>query len=319
MGGGFFIPRVDVTGAGGGMGGMGGGGMGGGGYGGGGGGGGYGGGGGGYGGGGLGGITRTNNMSYANEMVRAYFSAAGVDLGGTNVLGGGGLYGGGGFQGPAGKAVFFNDRSGLLMVRATMEDLDIIDAAIQVLNKTPDMITIEAKFLEIGQEDSKALGFDWYLGNTLLGGGKMGLSGGTAPSYTGTATGANPYGVFPGSGSIPLVPATGALTDEHLTAGLRGTTAEGTQIPTVATLTGILTDPQFRVVLKALEQRSGVDVLAAPSVTTVSGRQTQIQVVDIQTIVMGISAGAAGGGLGGYGGAVGGGYGGGGAVGGVAR
>jgi len=216
------------------------------------------------------------------------------------VLGGGGLYGGGGFQGPGGKAVFYNDRSGLLMVRATMEDLDIIDAAIQVLNKTPDMVTIEAKFIEIGQEDSKALGFDWYLGNTLMNGGRMGIGGGTQPSFSGQSSTANPYGVFPNSGAIPLFPATGSLTDGRLTSGVRMTTAEGTQIPTLATMTGILTDPQFRMVIKALEQRSGVDVLAAPSVTTVSGRQTQIQVVDIQSIVMGINAGATGGGVGGF-------------------
>jgi general secretion pathway protein D len=179
------------------------------------------------------------------------------------------------------------------------------------------MVTIEAKFVEIGQEDSKALGFDWYLGNTLMNGGRMGIAGGTQPSFSGTASGANPYGIFPASGAIPLFPASGALTDGRLTSGVRTTTAEGTQIPTLATMTGILTDPQFRMVIKALEQRSGVDVLAVPSITTVSGRQTQIQVVDIQSIVMGISGGAAGGGFGGGFGGVGGGVGGG-AVGGGA-
>jgi general secretion pathway protein D len=54
------------------------------------------------------------------------------------------------------------------------------------------------------------------------------------------------------------------------------------------TLTGILTDPQFRMVIKALEQRSGVEVLNAPDVTTVSGRQAQLQTVDVQTIVTGV-------------------------------
>jgi general secretion pathway protein D len=52
-------------------------------------------------------------------------------------------------------------------------------------------------------------------------------------------------------------------------------------------LTGILTDPQFRVVLRMLEQREGVELLSAPDVTTVSGRQAQLQVVDIRTIVTG--------------------------------
>jgi general secretion pathway protein D len=62
-------------------------------------------------------------------------------------------------------------------------------------------------------------------------------------------------------------------------------------LPAVATLTGILTDPQFRMVVRALEQRSGVDLLSAPRVTTLSGRQTQIAVVDVLTVVAGVQAG----------------------------
>ncbi|MEP6663466.1 MAG: type II and III secretion system protein, partial [Verrucomicrobiota bacterium] len=59
-------------------------------------------------------------------------------------------------------------------------------------------------------------------------------------------------------------------------------------IPAVATITGILTNPQFRVVIRALEQRSGSDILAAPKVTTLSGRQTQISVLDLVRIVTGV-------------------------------
>ncbi len=49
--------------------------------------------------------------------------------------------------------------------------------------------------------------------------------------------------------------------------------------------TGILTDPQFRVVLRDLEQRKGVSLLSEGEVTTLSGRQAQIQVVELSTIV----------------------------------
>ena len=38
---------------------------------------------------------------------------------------------------------------------------------------------------------------------------------------------------------------------------------DGRVEPPVATITGILTDPQFQVVIKALEQRSGVDLYAS--------------------------------------------------------
>jgi Flp pilus assembly secretin CpaC len=56
-------------------------------------------------------------------------------------------------------------------------------------------------------------------------------------------------------------------------------------IPTIATITGILTDPNFRVVLHALESRNGTETLAEPEVTTISGRQTQMRATQILTII----------------------------------
>ena len=50
----------------------------------------------------------------------AFFAALGVNL-----------------QTPVGKAVFFNDRLGVLLVKATESDLDTIERAIQVLNDAP--------------------------------------------------------------------------------------------------------------------------------------------------------------------------------------
>jgi general secretion pathway protein D len=50
-----------------------------------------------------------------------------------------------------------------------------------------------------------------------------------------------------------------------------------------------MTDPQFRVAIQAIQQRTGSDVLSAPKVTTLSGRQTHISVQDLQYIVTGVS------------------------------
>ncbi|MCD6337793.1 MAG: hypothetical protein J7M29_00220, partial [Verrucomicrobia bacterium] len=114
--------------------------------------------------------------------------------------------------------------------------------------------------------------------------------------------------VFPGTFGVPAA-TPNSSSDNLLTTGLRTTRVGATSVPAVATITGILTDPQFRVVIRALEQRSGADVMSAPTVTTVSGRQAQIQVIDLQTIVTFNQTGAYGGGT--YGGYGGGGYGGG--------
>ena len=138
------------------------------------------------------------------------------------------------------------------MVRATLQDLDIIEQAVQMLNEAPPQIMIDAKFAEVTQEDAKALGFDWFLGNTLIGNGRMGLQGGTAPSFAGAPSAANPNGVFPGPSIVNAIPPSG--TDNLLTTGLRNSIGNNT-VPAVGTFTGLLTDPQFRLVIRALEQR----------------------------------------------------------------
>ena len=211
-------------------------------------------------------LTRETDTAELATIVHDFFLAAGVNL-------------------DPPKAIFFHDRLGMLMVRATLQDLDTIEQAVQVLNMSPPELTIEAKIAEVTQEDTRALGFDWLLGNTLINHGSMGVQGGTAPSFGSPATSsslANPSGVFPGPGSI-TAPTPGyafpSATDNVLTSGLRNSA------PAVLSYTGILTDPQFRVVIKALEQRQGVDLLSAPKITTVSSRQTQIKIVDVKYIV----------------------------------
>jgi general secretion pathway protein D len=132
------------------------------------------------------------------------------------------------------------------------------------------------------------LGFDWFLGNTLMKNGAIGMQGGTAPSFAGVPSTANPGGTFPGSFGIPTFGS--SSTDGNITSNVRsGGGSAGAA--SIMTITGILTDPQFRVVIKAIENRTGTDLMAAPKVTTLSGRQTQIQVVDIRTIVVGNSTG----------------------------
>jgi general secretion pathway protein D len=226
-------------------------------------------------------VTKVDNTVLVDDMVRAYFTAAGVDLAPP-------------------KIVFFNDRLGELLVRATLQDLEIIEQAVELLNQAPPQLTIEAKFVELSQEDSRALGFNWYLGNTLVNNGAIGVQGGTAPSYTGNSTAANPSGIFPGpgtpTGAGTYTPGPGAVassaSDNLLTSGLRnvyGPAQTQGAIPTVATISGIMTDPQFRVAIEAIQQRTGSDLLSAPKVTTLSGRQTHIAAQDLQTIVTSVS------------------------------
>ena len=212
-------------------------------------------------------LTKVGPMSDVSVAAQTFFKTLGVDL--TT----------------PGKSIFFNDRLGLLFVRASEQDLDTIDSAIQTLNQVPPMVHIKARFIEVEQDDSTALGFDWYLGQF---GNTVTVSGGSEASQNVPTSAANPLGIFPGNTTASEI--AGSAGDQLITGGLQNSG------PALATITGIMTDPNFRVVLHALEQRSGFENLAEPEVTTISGRQTQMRATEIQTIItsFGFTAGNVG-------------------------
>ncbi|HUA38607.1 MAG TPA: hypothetical protein VMA35_09475 [Candidatus Sulfopaludibacter sp.] len=211
--------------------------------------------------GGLNFVTVTNNMVDVSLTARNFFSTLGVNL----------------FP-P--KSIFFNDRLGLLFVRATMQDLDTIESAIQALNQVAPEVHIKARFVEVEQDDNVGLGFDWYLGQFNIGNSVQGTAG-NAGSVTVPVSPANPGGTFPGNAfNGTTVP----TTVQSLTSGLNNGS-----LPAIASITGILTNPNFQVVLHALEQRLGTEELAEPEVTTTSGRQTEMRATQILTVITGFS------------------------------
>ena len=196
-------------------------------------------------------------MQNVSQVAINFFRAIGVDL--TQ----------------AGRSLAFNDRLGLLFVRATPSELDAIERVVQSLNQVAPQVHIKTRFIEVGQDDSTALGFDWYLGNFVN--GTVQATGGNAGAVNVPTTASSSGGTFPvtttGSGS--------QAADQSITSGLRNSG------PTIATVTGILTDPNFQVVIHALSQRTGTETLAEPEAVVISGRQTQMRATDIQYIITG--------------------------------
>ena len=203
-------------------------------------------------------IPRGTHRIDVNEAVtaglRSYLGPAGVDLD------------------PAkhpGKNLFYNDRQGMLLVRASLQDLDIIATVISVIGSTPPQVNIKCKFVEVTQDDIKPMGFDWYLGNVLVTPGAPGAS-------NGVRTVAGPTGFFPGGTIMP------GSNFQVAAVGLRPTSSNA------PTLSGILSEPQYRVVLRALQQRNAAKVIAEPQITTLSGRQAQCKVAEVKTLMTGI-------------------------------
>ncbi|MEI6277897.1 MAG: Amuc_1098 family type IV pilus outer membrane protein [Verrucomicrobiae bacterium] len=196
---------------------------------------------------------------------------------------------------PPGSSAKYVPAGSKLFVRNTQNNLDFIDTLVDAaMGVQPTQVEIESKFLEITQNNIKELGFNWLVGPLNIGGGMYG-SGGT-PGAAGTggayATGAVDGSVYP-FGTTGQDPLTGGLRSgmgtspnaaitansiDALLAGISPSSAVSAA-PGIFGLSGIFTNPQFQVVIRALNQKKGVDLMSAPKVTTKSGNKAVIKVV----------------------------------------
>jgi type II secretory pathway component GspD/PulD (secretin)/tetratricopeptide (TPR) repeat protein len=186
---------------------------------------------------------------------------------------------------PPGASATFWPHSGTLIVRNTQDNLDMVDALVDQANSSaPKQVAIESKFVEINQNNLKELGFDWLLGPFSTNGKVFG-SGGTASNgvpvdpanfpfdANGVPIGQNPVTSGNRSGNFAI---SASALDALLMPGLGQVAGVA---PGIFGLAGVFTNPQFQVVIRALDQKKGIDLLSAPSVTTKSGQRAIIEVI----------------------------------------
>ncbi len=157
--------------------------------------------------------TADNGKTNLAESLRAFLKSMGVDL-------------------SLPKSMYYNERAGGLFVRATAEDLGVIEQLLEVVNQQSQQVNIKAMFVEVPADKYDATEIDRLLFSNLN-----------------KAAGDNERQSF-----------------------------------------GILTESEFAKVLKNLRERFHAEIVAAPQVTTLSGRQAQIQMADIKTIFTGMTA-----------------------------
>ncbi|MFL6519623.1 MAG: Amuc_1098 family type IV pilus outer membrane protein [Chthoniobacterales bacterium] len=186
-----------------------------------------------------------------------------------------------------GSSANFLPQTSRLIVRNTADNLELVDAIVEQANVSgPKQVEIESKFIEINQSNLKELGFDWLLGQFNVPGSSrvFGSGGATAnsPSY---APGNYPF-TSPAGDPVGQFPVTGgnrsgnfAITGNAIDTLLGGATNAAAVAPGIFGLSGVFTDPQFQVVIRALNQKKGIDLLSAPRVTTKSGQRAVIEIV----------------------------------------
>jgi general secretion pathway protein D len=193
----------------------------------------------------------------------------------------------------AGASAIYNATTSQLIVRNTQDQMELVEAYIEsIVQGVEKQIYITSRFVEISEEDGSELGFDWLLGPFNLGSNpRVFGAGGTVGNQVGAGL-PNDYSFVNPATQIPV-------GFNNLTAGLRsgsraidgnsidaliteaaGTTGSGSVMaPAVFGIAGVFTDPQFQVMIRALDQKKGVDLLSAPSVMARSGQRAKIEVI----------------------------------------
>ena len=192
-----------------------------------------------------------------------------------------------------GASATFNPATSQLIVRQTQDQMELVEAVIESIRTGGEkQIFITSKFVEIGEEKGKELGFDWLLGpfnigsapKVFGGGGTTGnqLSGLDNSNYTFIQPGASaPVGVNPVTAGLrSRALALDGDSIDSLISESAGNVQDGNLIaPAIFGIAGVFTDPQFQVMIRAINQHKGVDLLSAPSVLARSGQRAKIEVI----------------------------------------
>lgn len=176
---------------------------------------------------------------------------------------------------------------GKLRVTNTPENLAVFEQVLEDLNVTPRQIEIEARFVEVSQNDLNSMGFEWnlkndvnlsgtYEGSSVSGGGGNAGVGGTVNSGNAAADGSSKFATRVSQGTFAngmrflnssQTDGTGILTDSPLDDGFIGLSAK-------------LGSVDLGMILHLLSQRSDTDLLSAPKIVTKSGQEAVMKVVE---------------------------------------
>lgn len=189
-----------------------------------------------------------------------------------------------------GASAIYQPGTSQLIVRNTQDQMELVEAYIEsIKNSAEKQIYITTKFIEIGQEVNEELGFDWLLGPFNIDSSATTFgSGGTAGnqlaplvsdfplSQGGSPIGNNPVTSGLRSGGF-------AVTDDSIDGLIASAAGTGggspVKAPGIFGIAGIFTDVQYQMVIRALNQQKGVDLLSAPSIMARSGQRAKVEVI----------------------------------------
>lgn len=165
---------------------------------------------------------------------------------------------------PEGTAIVYKPSLNLMIVSNTGENLEKFERILNMLNVVPIQVEIEARFVEVQQTDLEELGIEWLLNDNWI--IAQNASQSSLPPSARERVQLNQNDMTKGLRYL------GGVGDS-IVAAPGGTTAG------ILSISSVLTSPQLTMILHALEQRSGSNLLSAPKVTTRTGSNAEIKVV----------------------------------------
>jgi general secretion pathway protein D len=201
---------------------------------------------------------------------------------------------------PEGASANYSPSNNTLRVVNTPLNQDYIAQIIETITQTePVVVVVRVTMIRVERNRLEELGFDWLLNPIPLdSGGNVFASGGTVGNTPGR-TGSDMISPVNGTAidSIPADP-DGQVTSGMITNGNRsGSTAiqqnsiedlianpnrsaqTSAAAPGVLAVTGLFTDGQVQTLMRGLDQKKGVDLMAKPSIVTRSGQASSIVMV----------------------------------------
>ncbi len=177
-----------------------------------------------------------------------------------------------------------------LIVYNTLNNLDVIDQLVQAMRtEGGKQVRIMTKFVEISQENTDELGFDWIVTPFALGGDGYiagGTTGNGAQRVTGDFTNINGRSIA--GNPVQNISTSGlrsgdyAISRNSIDAILNNPNRNAqtnSVAPGIMSLTGVWGSEQVQMIMRGLAQKKGSDVMTAPSVIARSGEKASIEVI----------------------------------------
>lgn len=194
---------------------------------------------------------------------------------------------------PEGASASLNLATNTLLVRNTAVNVDMIAQIVEAAAHTePVQVVIRVTAIKTEERRLQELGFDWLLNDFGLGGGGPGST--DALTLTGGTQGNG------GDLSDIAIPPT-VLSRRPITAGNRsgdeaisrdgiddliaisgsgaGLGNSKRRAPGALTVSGTVNSSDFQMIMRGLEQKKGIDLMANPSVVTRSGQAATVSIV----------------------------------------